>query len=171
MKYIEGNADKNGLEGSYGAIWETIKSMNIMFGKLKKAADKINYDPDNYSAHYCAGIDAAYCKLIKYFDLTDKTPTYRAAMVLHPAYKMDYFEQVWADQKEWLAACRRDVKSLYQKYANSYVAEVQTEPLIEQPINYNRAKGSSSEDDIRRYGHITDAYRAKKKKKVKTEWE
>ena len=91
---MEGNADKNGLEGSHGTIWKTIKSMNIMFEKLKKAADEINYDLDNYSAYYYAGIDAAYCKLIKYFDLTDKMPTYRAAIVLHPAYKMDYFKQV-----------------------------------------------------------------------------
>jgi hypothetical protein len=70
-----------------------------------------------------------------------------------------------------LAACRKDVKSLHQKYADSHVAETRIEPLIERQINFNKDKESSSEDEMRTHGRITNAYRAKKKRKVGTEWE
>lgn len=70
--HMEGDPNKAGLEGSHDVIWETVKAMDIMFGKLKKVGDEINADPDSYSDHEITGVDEAYCKLIKYFDRTEK---------------------------------------------------------------------------------------------------
>lgn len=83
---------------------------------------------------------------------------------------MDHFEQAWVGQEEWLAAFRKDVKSLYQKYADSYGAKARIE-TFEQLERYNKVGESSSDDDMRTQGRITDGYRAKKRRKLETEWE
>jgi hypothetical protein len=120
-KHMEGIANKLGSEGAHGAIWESLKSMDFMFKHLKQEADAIvadaddaaaNEGPPKYLSHYSSGVDAGYLKLTEYYSLIDRTPLYRAAMVLHPRWKFDYFEENWKDHKDWIASCRVAVQQL-----------------------------------------------------------
>ena len=39
------------------------------------------------------GIDLAHIKVCKYYNLSDDSPIYCAAIILHPALKVQYFEE------------------------------------------------------------------------------
>ena len=124
------------------------------------------------------GVNCAYSKLIKYFTLTDKTPIYRAAIVLHPAYKFDYFEQEWAEHKDWIKRCRKDVKELFQQYEEKYKEpedEEDDEPVVPARLMHMKRRdsdsSSSGEEGFIRHGVLTKEYRARKRQKVGSELE
>lgn len=175
---LQGNANARGFEGSYGAVWEVLQSMDLMFKVLQKADDNIQKAPHEYSEHYRVGVNCAYAKLIKYFSLTDKTPIYRAAIVLHPAYKFDYFEQEWAGHKDWIKRCRRDVKELFQEYEERYKEsedEEEDEPVAPARSVHKKRRdsdsSSSGEDGFIQHGILTNEYRSRKRQKVVSELE
>ena len=51
-----------------------------------------------------------------YYLYTDLTPTYQAAVVLHPALKFEYFEEKWAENKAWIEDCKTTVKAYWVDY-------------------------------------------------------
>ncbi len=161
-KKMQGNANKTGREGSYGAVWEVLKSMDWMFVKLKEASDAIAANPTEYSAYYKTGVDTGYIKLVKYFNLTDQSPIYRAAIVLHPAHKYDYFEEKWEKHKDWITRMKIDVKNFYQSYANE-AQHADSEPEHQQY--------EESEDEIDIWGRPSNAWRTKKRRKLQDELE
>ncbi|EKG18607.1 Ribonuclease H-like protein [Macrophomina phaseolina MS6] len=96
-KRMEGMADKDGREGSHSALWEILKSMDYMHSHLIAASKRINSDLEYFKEPYTAGVNAATFKLNEYYDLTDKTPLYRAAIILHPSIKLEYFREYWKE--------------------------------------------------------------------------
>ena len=60
--------------------------------KLEAQARAIRDEAESY---YKAGIDLGYHKLQKYYLLTEQSPVYRAAIILHPAQNESYFEHKW----------------------------------------------------------------------------
>jgi len=60
--------------------------MNFMYDVLKKAQEEINKSNANFerTKHYNTSINTAWLKLKKYFKLTDFSPLYVIAIVLHP---------------------------------------------------------------------------------------
>ena len=77
---MEGRANKEGFEGSHGALWETLESMDILFKHLQRAGRFADENPDIVSEYYSSGIDATRIKLEKYFGLMDSTPAYCCAI-------------------------------------------------------------------------------------------
>ena len=55
-------------------------------------------------------------KLEKYFKLTDSSPLYITAIILHPAWRFEYFEDKWAKYLSWIKTARKTFKNLYLKY-------------------------------------------------------
>jgi hypothetical protein len=45
-------------------------------------------------------------KMMKYYRLTDESPAYTAAIVLHPGYKWQYIQDTW--EPEWLPKAEVD---------------------------------------------------------------
>ena len=60
-------------------------------------------------------INHAWDKLDKYYTLTDETPAYVAALVLHPGQKWQYFEKRW-DQEAWLESAKAKMLAFYHNW-------------------------------------------------------
>jgi hypothetical protein len=58
-----------------------------MYNVLEKAQKEVNLPGTDFKCteHYNTSINMAWLKLKKYFKLTDCSPLYVAAIVLHPA--------------------------------------------------------------------------------------
>jgi hypothetical protein len=115
-KRMEGRANKAGLEGSHGSLYETIESLDVLFKKLQEAGKFADDHPEVVSTYYSCAIDAARVKLEEYFGLTDTTPAYRCAVALHPANKFTYFELEWSHNKQWISEAKRVVQEVYVQY-------------------------------------------------------
>ncbi|KAI8406405.1 hypothetical protein FOFC_13875 [Fusarium oxysporum] len=113
---LEGHA----IHGNYGALWQALEMMDILDGLLQEEKAAVAADPRSYSNYYVAGLDAGYTKLMKYFDLTAKTPYYRAAICLVPSFKLLYFKDKWRSHEIWVDTVEPDVRQLYNEYATKY---------------------------------------------------
>lgn len=144
--------------------------MNYIFKVLQRADDEIKASPAEYQEYYKAGVHCAYTKLIKYFSLTDQTPIYRAAIVLYPAYKFDYFKQEWASKAVQQLQCKKDVTALYKQYEEKYARledKEDDEPVAPQRLMYKKRRdsdsSSSGEEGFNFYSMLTSEYRARKR--------
>jgi hypothetical protein len=75
-------------------LWRVLYSMNFMYNVFEKAQKEINkFNADfERTEYYNIGINTAWLKLKKYFKLTDFSPLYIAAIVLHSIRRFKYFE-------------------------------------------------------------------------------
>lgn len=122
-KRMEGRANKAGLEGAHGSLYETVESLDILFKKLQEAGKFADDHPEEVSDYYSCAIDTARTKLEEYYALTDATPAYRCAVALHPANNFTYFELEWSHEKKWIAEAKRVVQDVYASYEEA-AAEV-----------------------------------------------
>jgi hypothetical protein len=67
-----------------------LEAMDFIMNKLEVVSTAVKNEEDSY---YRKGLDCGWAKLRKYYNLTDETPIYRAAIVLHPLHKYDYFNE------------------------------------------------------------------------------
>ena len=124
-KTMEGNANKPDAEGGHGAVWETLKTMDYMFIKFKRAAEDTLLEE---ASHFKSGIDCGWAKLEEYYIKSDTTPIYRAALALHPSYGYDYFERYWKKamkKPQWYWDMQSAVYGLFDEYRRQ--AEVETQ--------------------------------------------
>ena len=128
---LEGHA----IHGNYGALWQVLEMMDILDSLLQEERAAVTVDPGFYSDYYLIGLKARYAKLMKYFDLTAKTPYYRAAICLVPIFKLLYFKDKWRSHKIWVDTIKPDVRQLYNEYATKYSIVELASPLkqTEQP--------------------------------------
>lgn len=95
---------------------------------------------DNTSLHLVvrhAALRGLIC-LNKYYAKTDESVVYRIAMMLHPAYKLDYFTTArW--ELEWIAEAKRVITEVWTRDYKPFA--VTTTPQTNQP--------SSSTSDVR----------------------
>lgn len=131
---LEGNANT----GSHGALWEVITSMDFLLEKLEGYRERLqlnqedHIDPDlldkeedtsissDSKEHFKTSINQAWAVLNKYYALTDETPAYRAAVILHPQFKMGYFKKTWAFKPSWIAGAEQAVRTLWKEYKDTY---------------------------------------------------
>lgn len=154
---MEGNANKAGLEGSHGALWETLKSMDYMYAHLERATEAINSNPGAFSEPYTLGVDAAFYKLNEYYDETDKTPLYRTAIALHPSMKYDYFNEYWAKHPNWISRAKGSVRKLYERYEAAWIEEDAAARRAAAQAAES-TEDSSSEDDFVKFGRVTTRF-------------
>ena len=75
-------------------------------------------------------VSNAWVKLDKYYNLTDRSVAYMAAVVLNPAYKWKYFEKHWALKPEWLTEAKQAFQELWEQYKNNYFVSIPP-PIVE----------------------------------------
>lgn len=136
-----------GSEVTHGSLHEAFTSIDYLLTKLEEAKRQHHYAPHG---HFKASINLGWKKLNKYYALTDATPAYRVAVVLHPHYKMEWFEKHWRDQHaEWISDVGVAVRECYKAYERRF------EELVLQPSE--RPCSSSYElDDFTAYNTIID---------------
>ena len=108
-----------------------------------------------------------YIKLIKYFSLTNQTPIYQAAIVLHPAYKFDYFKQEQASKAIQQLQCKKDITILYKQYKEEYAQledKEDNKPVALKRLMHNKRRNSdlslSGKEGFNFYSILTSKYRA-----------
>ena len=60
-------------------------------------------------------INSGWAKMNQYYSMTESSPVYIAALVLHPGYKWLYFEDNWSEHLDWIS----DAKYKMQKFWDS----------------------------------------------------
>ena len=110
---MEGRANKAGLKGSHGSLYETIEALDVLFKKLQEARKFIDEYPNVVSAYYSTAINTARIKLEELFGLTNTTPAYHCAVALHPTNKWTYFKVEWAHKKKWIMDAKKVVQEVY----------------------------------------------------------
>jgi hypothetical protein len=94
--------------------------MDFMLGLLESHATRLAHAPESY---FKTGVDLGWTKLKKYYTLTDVSPVYRAAILLHPAHKWEYFEEKWARHPRWIKDAKMVVKELWQLYKQKFAKD------------------------------------------------
>jgi hypothetical protein len=141
----EGRAQKL-EEGRYGTLWRGLHAMNFMSDVLEKARDEVD-EPQvdlEQTEHFNTGINTAWLKLEKYFKLVNRWPLYTAAIILHPAWRMEYFEDKREEHPEWIRTVKKAFKSLFLKYSgNNASGDTAVEPAHSTESRSSEPKSSS----------------------------
>jgi hypothetical protein len=69
-----------------------------------------------FEHHFSTNINAAWQKADYYYNLTDDTPIYRAAVFLHPRLKWRWFEKHWYEKPEWIEDAKHVIKEMWSEY-------------------------------------------------------
>lgn len=126
--HLEGRAK----DGNRGAIWETLPSMDLLLAHLEAAKEE--YEFSEYS-HISTCIKNGWAVLNKYYNRTDISPAYIAAIVLNPHYKWRYFEQKWAGFPGWISAGRTAVQGLWEREYKNLDLQLLTHELAGQEMD------------------------------------
>ncbi|KAM3465668.1 hypothetical protein MY5147_009215 [Beauveria neobassiana] len=136
-KRLQNRTDGEGSEGGQGSVWQVLYAMDFLLTKLESAKEDTDAiraeDEDAAPPYYRAGVLAAWSKINTYYGLTDRSPIYRMAIALHPAYQFEYFREKWWKREDWIKAAERDLTLHYDRFAavtvaTEYVDRAETTP-------------------------------------------
>ncbi|TKA45693.1 hypothetical protein B0A49_13640, partial [Cryomyces minteri] len=118
MKTLTIRLQGNATTGSHGALWESLGAMELLLEKLETKKKQYEHLP---SSHFKACIKLGWKKLEKYYQLTDESPVYRAAIFLHPRHKWTWFRKHWRkSHPDWIISAKIAVTALWQEYKQRY---------------------------------------------------
>lgn len=96
-------------EGRYATLDRTLFTMDVLHKHYTQAFQK-HYD--NHSLRSC--IAASWVVFDKYYQLTDESPAYGAAMMLHPSRRMAHVNKNWP--KSWHKPVLDSVAKYWEDY-------------------------------------------------------
>jgi hypothetical protein len=146
----------SGKDLIHGSLFESLQAMDFLLTKLEELKQRHQYKEDT---HIKASINLGWKKLNKYYELTDKTPAYRAAIAIHPHFKLRWFKEHWKQHPEWIPAAKKAIEELYNQYKERYSDEataidhrrLQDDKLTEFE-RYNRLVDDQlTDDELERY--------------------
>jgi hypothetical protein len=97
------------LEGHAATLDRVLPSMDFIldvFERGKRASTENVIMAPMYNS--------GWRKLDKYYQLTDDSPAYVAAIILHPQHKWQYVQTNW--QEEWIEPAKKLMRSLWDEY-------------------------------------------------------
>lgn len=97
------------LESSFVTLDHVLLAMDFMLAQFE-AGKAANRDDPMMSPMFNSG----WAKLDKYYCLTDESPAYVAAIVLHPSHKWHYVQENW--RKDWVEPAKALVDALWSEY-------------------------------------------------------
>jgi hypothetical protein len=83
-------------EGKVNTLDDMLLSMDYLIQHYKEKKEKCAL---SHHPRLQARVLASWFKFDKYYKLTDDTPIYATAVLLHPAYRKGYFDTHWGHQK------------------------------------------------------------------------
>ena len=105
-------------------VWDILPTYEFLLQHLEEF--KTRYK-DHKEQHFRYNINQAWMKLDKYYGLTDDSPIYVAAVVLHPRMKWSFINKFWNDRPDWRDKARRDVRQLWEAEYKHRVILIQPE--------------------------------------------
>jgi hypothetical protein len=115
------------FSGKFGAVWEVLLTMKWFLKHLEES--KIQHERDE-EPHLRICWNLGWMKLDQYYTLTEDSPAYFAALVLHPAFRWSTVESQWADHPDWLVRGKAAVQQLWEEYR---ILPVERDTIPEQP--------------------------------------
>jgi hypothetical protein len=112
----------NGKDCTHGSLFESLQTIDWLLTKLEELKQRYYPQPNT---HFKACINLGWKKLDKYYSLSDSTPAYRAAVIIHPCFKMQWFEKHWKQQHpQWVVKARQQIEELYKDYKRRHGDEI-----------------------------------------------
>jgi hypothetical protein len=153
----------NNNSGTYGFLWECLPAIEWLMITLEKIKeDKGIEDKIGLSANN------AWNKMKKYYEITDLSPFYVAAIVLNPAHKWRYFETHWKSNRHWIPEAKRKMKTLWSTHKIQHQQAVEKEQLL--PSNLSPTRSSPKKGSFKSFlacsqsmsyeNEVADEYRA-----------
>src|SRR5882757_1397841 len=89
--------------------------------------EKYRKEKDSESKDFLARLDIAHKVLNKYYQTTDMSLIYAAALILNPMFRTRYIELYWP--RKWKTAAFKAVKELWEQYREADILEPATTPF------------------------------------------
>ncbi|KAJ6439010.1 hypothetical protein O9K51_08414 [Purpureocillium lavendulum] len=105
----EAKNDEKALESSFATLDNVLLAMDFMLAQFESGKEA-HVDDATLAPMYNSG----WAKLDKYYRLTDESPAYVAAIVLHPSHKWHYINENW--KKEWAESSKKLIDKLWDEY-------------------------------------------------------
>ncbi len=153
-------------QGYAGTLEHVLPSMDFLLQHFEDAKAAAINDDDPVMV---ACIETGWAKLNRYYNLTDRSPVYVAAIVLNPKWKFEYFTGIWTP--DWIKDAKWKLRAFWEEcYQSRGVStEAVSEAISPTPKNAYQAWINSklapvdSVDEYSRYlgdpalPHISDA--------------
>ncbi|TVY62384.1 putative AC transposase [Fusarium oxysporum f. sp. cubense] len=97
------------LESSFATLDNVLLAMDFVLAQLE-AGREAAIDDSVMAPMYNSG----WAKLDKYYRLTEESPAYVTAIVLHPSHKWHYIQENW--RKEWAESSKKLIETLWNEY-------------------------------------------------------
>jgi len=139
------------LESSVSTLDNVLPAMDFILEQFEQG--KTQYKKDKTMASM---YNSGWAKMEKYYNMTEESPAYIAALVLDPNSKWKYIESNW--KREWVTQARVMMDSLWDDYKPNPQASM-TSTLAPEASSKNafsqwkkrHQSTPSSEDEYRRY--------------------
>jgi hypothetical protein len=122
-------------EGMGDSISDVLPTMDYLLHHIE-ASKEATTQP-----YLATMMEAAWAKLADYYELTEDSPVYSAATVLHPSLKWVYMEKTWEDRNEWIEKAKARVGELWRE---TYKSTTSFCPVFDQA----RHKGHLQDDQM-----------------------
>lgn len=143
-----------------------------MYSHLKKTVDHLEgYKDTEQWDVFSSRVDAGWLKLNEYYSLMDQSPAYCVALFLHPKYRFDYFEEQWADHKDWITKARTIIRETYERYEEDWLRKEKERERAIQPkeVEVELPGGTVDEGDFEAFGRVTGAAYRRKKRRIESQ--
>ena len=97
------------LESPFATLEDVLLAMDFVLTQFEAGKEEHADDPIMAPMY-----NSGWAKLEKYYRLTDESPAYVAAIVLHPSHKWHYIHENW--REEWIESSRQLVATLWEEY-------------------------------------------------------
>ena len=143
-------------ELKHGALFEALTAVDYLLSELEELKEQHLFKENT---HLKACINLGWKKLNKYYTLSDNTPAYRAAIILHPYWKMSWMKQQWRKHHpDWIESAKQATQEMFEEYKRLYSDEVNEVPKtrpqkeLSKFERYNRIQDDDCEgDELERY--------------------
>ena len=104
-----------GVNGNTGSLWQWLDKLDHLLTFLETQKSMLQANP-YHNKHVLAMVERIWQKLDYYYRLSDDSPAYRAAIVLHPGKKLHWFYKHWNTRPEWLEQVEYSFRELVYSY-------------------------------------------------------
>jgi hypothetical protein len=103
-------------QGRESTLDEVLSHMDFLIHHYQQAKQK-----HRRNAHFSARLLASWYKFDKYYKLTDDTPIYAAAILLHPALRRGYLDRQWEKQASYIEPAIDSVRNVWKEFKTPIV--------------------------------------------------
>lgn len=116
--------EQKNVSGTHGSLSDVIPTLEYLLGKMEDARDRrfgrVAHDEDgepdhlpDEEEHIGTAANNAWEKLNTYYQKTDDSFAYVAALVMNPNLKFHYIEHLWKHKQSWISTSKKNLTSAY----------------------------------------------------------